>query len=49
VTGRRGRECRKLLDDLKESILASEGGSSKTQLCGQLVLEDVLEDALDLS
>jgi len=28
VTGRQGRRCRKLLDDLKERILSFEGGSS---------------------
>jgi hypothetical protein len=30
VTGRRGRRRRKLLDDLKERILTSEGGSSRS-------------------
>jgi hypothetical protein len=30
VTGRRGRRHRKLLDDLKERILTSEGGSSRS-------------------
>jgi hypothetical protein len=29
VTERRGRRCRKLLDDLKERILSFEGGSSR--------------------
>ena len=28
VTGRQGRRCRKLLDDLKEKILSFEGGGS---------------------
>jgi hypothetical protein len=30
VIGRRGRRRRKLLDDLKERILTSEGGSSRS-------------------
>jgi hypothetical protein len=30
VTGRRGRRRRKLLDDLKERILSSAGGSSRS-------------------
>ena len=41
VTGRRGRRCRKLLDDLKERR------DLQIALCGELALEEVLDLSSD--
>jgi hypothetical protein len=46
VTGRLGRRCRKLVDDLEErrgySDLKEEALDCTTALCGELALEEAL-------